>query len=498
MRKGYLDFDERTAEEIEAELRKISIALLRRRENRKCDFYVPTGVGNEFIRLIGNGKHFVILLSAANGIGKTTLAVNILANLIFKTSNEFFQFGIFKDFPYPKKARIASDPTTIEQTIIPELKNYFPAGHYGTSKGGKHFDSKWETDTGWKMDIMTYEQESKEFESATLGFAWFDEPPPRSIFKATVSRMRRGGIIVMTETPLAGSAWIYDELVSGLDEDVEKRGRVAYIEADVESACKQHGVRGFLEHAHIENMISQYDEEDMQARVYGKFHHLIGLVYKMFARNIHVIRPFPITMEDFVVLHALDPHPRTPDAVLWLAVNRKNQKFVVDELFIKGQLSELAQRIKQKDSQYRMIMRLADPAAFVEDQHAETGLTLAQRLESMKLVYQKATKDRAYSDRRIADALDFQRVGTEMVKAPELYVFDNCTRTIYEIEHYRWDDWRGRAAELKDPKERPVDKDDHMIESLGRLLVQEPKFVEYRRTSTPSQPFRPSSPYQSG
>jgi len=61
--------------------------------------------------------------------------------------------------------------------------------------------------------------------------------------------------------------------------------------------------------------------------------------------------------------------------------------------------------------------------------------------------------------------------------APELYIFSTCKRTIYEIERLVWEDWRGKAAERKSPMEKPVDKDDHEIENLGRLLVQEPGFI---------------------
>jgi len=60
---------------------------------------------------------------------------------------------------------------------------------------------------------MTYDQSLTEFESATLGWCYFDEPPPLAIFKATVARMRRGGIIFIGATPLTGSAWMYDNLV---------------------------------------------------------------------------------------------------------------------------------------------------------------------------------------------------------------------------------------------------------------------------------------------
>ena len=64
------------------------------------------------------------------------------------------------------------------------------------------------------IDLMSYEQDTKEFEAVDLGFAWFDEPPPESIYKATVARMRRGGIIFITATPLTGSAWLYDHIVA--------------------------------------------------------------------------------------------------------------------------------------------------------------------------------------------------------------------------------------------------------------------------------------------
>jgi hypothetical protein len=86
------------------------------------------------------------------------------------------------------------------------------------------------------------------------------------------------------------------------------------------------------------------------------------------------------------------------------------------------------------------------------------------------------------SDRRIEDALAFQKINLgdkeEFVKAPELYIFDTCQRTIYEFEHLRWDEWTGKTAEKKDQKEKTVDKDDHAIENIGRLLIQEPQFRE--------------------
>lgn len=457
---------------------------LRRLEATPHRYYIPTGVSETFINAVFRSEvlqdgslssfYFVSLYSAANGVGKTCLGANILANLIWPENNPFFQQKLAVNWPYLKKIRIVSDPTSITEAIIPELKNWFPAGRYKTDKAGKHYESKWKTDNGWEIDIMSYDQALKEFESTNLGLIWLDEPPPESIYKACVSRLRRGGIMFITATPLTGSAWIYDQIISNPDKEA---GRRFYIEADVESACVEHGVRGFLIHDNIERMISEYSEDEKQARIYGKFQHLVGLVYKQWNRAVHVIRPFHINFKDYTVIQALDPHPRNPDATIWIAVDKHNQKFIIDELWLKcqGGAKELSERIWKKDQQYRVTRRLADPSAFIEDQH--TGKSLITRLESFyPFNYLEATKSRTASDRRIGEALDYQKVGDEFIVTPELYVFDNCVRTIFEIEHWRWDEWIGKQTDKHNKKEKPVDKDDHMIENIGRILIQEPAF----------------------
>ena len=255
---------------------------------------------------------------------------------------------------------------------------------------------------------------------------------------------------------------------------------IAHIEAGVEAACMEHGVRGHLHHQDIENMIALYSEEEKQARIHGKFQHLIGLRFKRFSRTIHVIRPFQVNSRDFLVFHALDPHPRTEDAGLWVAVDRKGTKYVVDELWMKcqGGTEELATRIKEKNSLYRLGRRVIDPSAAIEDQH--TQKSLLTRLSDFGLNYIAASKTRQASDQRIEDALAYVQLPgqTEMIKAPEVYIFDTCQRLIWEIEHLRWAEWKGKSGEDHDKKQKAVDKDDHMIENLGRILIQEPQFEE--------------------
>lgn len=456
--------------------------LVYRWEKEKYRYFEPIGKVESFINNVGSGKYLISLISAANGVGKTLAGVNIIAHLIWPCGNQYFQSPLFKNWPYPKRIRIVSDPTVIVDNIIPTMKAQFPKGRFGatkytTTKEGKRFESKWETDNGWEISLMTYEQDPREFEGATLGLVWCDEPPPLGIYKALIARLRMGGTLFMTETPLTGSAWIYDLIVTNPN---NKTGFRSFIEAEVEDACIDHGVRGFLEHAQIEKLIAQYDKEDLQARVFGKFQHLTGLIFKNFNPNIHVIDPFDVTMADFMVTEAFDWHPRVPDALSWVARDRRGIYYIIDELYGNYELSELAQRIRNKSANYRIERRIIDLSAFNEDKHEKAVKnSFAKKLSNdYNLYYSAASKLRHEAIKLTRRQLDYSEVGGMVTKPPMLYVFSTCERHIYEFTHWQWEDWRGSTREYKDPREKPMDKDDHMMENIGRVIIEDLPFQE--------------------
>ncbi|MEA3430210.1 MAG: hypothetical protein U9R08_02975 [Nanoarchaeota archaeon] len=475
-----------------SEERIMDIIKLRHNDNPH-HYYQPNGKVEEFVNLVGKNETFISLFVAGNGIGKTAAGMNILANIFWPGGNKWFNKESFEwehdlnnkkgvrpetelplfqdDWKFPKRGWIVSDPNTIQSTFIPELQKWFPRNRYKGKKRGKNFLSHFTTDTGFVFDILSYEQSVKEFESATLGFVWFDEPPPIEIYKAAVARMRQGGIIFITATPLKGSGWMYDKILCNTDQEKGSRGAV---QASVWDNSIERGVRGRLKSSNIERMLAEYDEIDLLAREKGLFQHLAGLVFKKFNNKVHVVEPFDVP-DDWPVWHALDTHPRVADAGLWLAVSPKNQYFVVDEISVEGGIESLVSRIKTKNTMYRVVKMLIEPAAFNFDKHTNEK-PLSTRLVHKGLTYQPGSKKRRAAERRIRDAFDYEIAGNEMVYPPELFIFKNCIKTIYEIQHYQWDEWRGVIAGRKTPKEVPMDKDDHFIEDLGRILTTEPKY----------------------
>lgn len=447
-------------------LRKLKEEKYRRLTEEKYRYFIPNGKVNEYLQQ----TDFIRIFSAANGVGKTAVACNIIANLTCSIYNNFFKISFFENFKKPNRGRIVSTGTNISENIVPELKKWLPKGQYTTSKGGKLFESKWKINNS-SFDIMTYEQDSAEFESVTLDWVWFDEPPPYKIFAATVARFRFGGVIYITMTPLSDAAWIYDEIV--LNEAKQK----SVIYANIEENCKEHGIRGILEHSNIEQMIAEYTDDEKEARTTGKFMHLKGLVYKEYNEKVHFIKPFKIGT-NYSVYCALDPHPRTPHAVMWLAVDNQGTKYIIDELFTEGAPDELAGKIKAKENEMGIVprYRIIDPMALVKDQTKNVPI-LQDQLNSLGLYFHPASKDLTVGILRVKQALHFGMEDCIVTKSPELYIFNNCQRTDWEFKRYTWDEWSPRMREQKTAKLKPKDKDDHMMENLYRLLLLEPKFI---------------------
>lgn len=473
----------------ELQIRAKAVVELKDRDSREAaKYYTPNGQAEQFINLVGQDKFFVNMFVGANGTSKTATGSNIVANIVAGVQSDWFKHPLFQEWPYIKKGRIISDPTTIKEKIIPELEKWlprnayekFPEAEYKTEKSGKYYASKFIFKNGWEIDIMSNEQDLKSFESVDLGFVWIDEPMPKDRFLATIARGRMGMIIFWTYTPLFQSAWIKD----WMDEAVEK-GEADFIEAEMEDNCQLHGVRGFFQHKHIQRIADALPEDEKEARVFGRFGHLIGRVHKLFKRSIHVIKPFKIDEKEWTSYKAIDPHPRVPDHVMYMSVNKKGTKIITAELISEGLVKRLFERMKALETKHglRIEARIIDPSAYNDDQHRKEK-SVGSQLFDLGENYIRGSKDLHAGIKRTDTALAYQMNAGKMIREPELYIFDTCTITIKQIEQYVWQEWKGATGDGKKKNPSPRDKDDHMPENLHRLLLHEPKHIPYQfRTS---------------
>lgn len=473
---------EELPEEELVEVAEMAVELEERDAMEAAQYYIPNGKAEQFIKLVGSDKKFVNMFIGANGVGKTSVGSNIVANIIFGPQNEWFEHPLFKKFPYIKRGRVISDPTTIKEKIIPELIKWlprntyknFPEKLYETSKEGKYYASKFIFNNGWVIDIMSNEQDLKSFESVDLGFLWIDEPLPQDRFLASLARGRLGMICFWTYTPLFQAGWIKDWMDEHLDE-------AEYIEAEAEDACKIHGIRGILEHKAIKRMFDSMPEDEREARMFGRFGHLLGRVHKRFNRKIHVIKAFPINEKDWTTYKALDCHPRVPDHVLYLSINRSGMKIVTAELLSEGLVKTLYSRMVELETKmhFRIEDRLIDPSAYNDDQHRKEP-SVGSQLFNLGESWTKGSKNLMAGIKRLEDAFDYELKGGKFVKSPEIFIFDSCPVTIKQLEEYVWNEYKGTSADDKEKSGRPKDKNDHMPENLHRLVLHEPKYIPYQ------------------
>lgn len=436
-------------------------AVLKIYENERCRLFEPNGVQEQFIKVVGEAKHFVYLLITANGTGKDCVLQNITANICWGPQNQYFKYPLFERWPFPEKhIRLVTESQLVTESgpIDKEINVWWPKGRYTSHKDGKQYITRYKTDTGFLIDKMTYEQEPEEFEGVNLGFVGFSEPPPEQLYDRCVSRLRRGGIIVIVMTPLTSAAWIQDRLLDHKDAVV--------VVGDIEANCKEHGVRGVLNHSDIERMISQWKPEEIDARVHGKFTHLSNVILgKAFDRRFHVISDDVEPSPGSQWFHVVDPARGKPWAMCWGWVDPKGQITIDREYPLENWTSCRETNLTIKD--YAGLIKIMDGKNQIEtrviDRHFanarnDYGTTLKQDLANkfgLEFIDSYSCEEEVETGiQKVKDLLGFNsRMPIDGLNYPRLRVKERNKNVIRSLE--RWD----RDPETLRPKPDSFYKD---------------------------------------
>lgn len=237
----------------------------------------------------------------------------------------------------------------------------------------------------------------------------------------------------------------------------------------------------------IDDFLNSLTEEERACRISGIPMYMAGIIYKEFRYEKHVYVDTPPGWNspsdpplDYTIHYAIDPHPRTPHAILFAAVspgpdeqnpNRKSRAYIFNERFMTGDAKEVAEAIKPILHGRNVCTRLMDPSAFIEDQRNKT--VFADDLAAHGLHgLEKGPKD---LERGIPAV-------KQTFKEPDfLYVNAQCRTFLWEIGRYAWDDKNGV------PTNKPVDKNDHMMENLYRLVLRGLYYFDPSVASTPTE-----------
>lgn len=212
---------------------------------------------------------------------------------------------------------------SLRDNIIPKLREYVSQGSMlkgPPKRNAQGLDVTWKFVTGAEVHLMSYQQPTDAFEGAPWDGAWFDEPPPQTIFNA-VRRglMARNGWTIMTMTPLK-EPWVLDELIRP-SEDPEHplHGKVEVYGARMEDNCREHH-GGYLPHDRIESFLASLPPKERKAREFGEFLDLQGLEFDYVTDEAHVVPDFD-TYRAWPIVEIVDPAMKRPLHAMWFAVD---------------------------------------------------------------------------------------------------------------------------------------------------------------------------------
>ena len=282
-----------------------------------------------------------------------------------------------------------------------------------------------------------------------------DEPCTEDHWKASSRGLiDRGGSAWFTLTPLS-EPWITDFF---FPQDTGGKMR-----DDVWAITGSTHDNPYLSKEAIAEYEATLTNDEKQCRILGIPLHLSGLIYKEFSWARHVLTDLPAGWSaynqpptDYSVYYAIDPHPQTPHAVLFCAISPFGQHFYFDELYIHSSIEDLSRKIRLILKDRQVIWGKADPLAYINDPITETNM--AYEFERNGVYVEKATKALEQGILNAQGALSKENL---------IYVAPTCRRFLWEIQRYRWDE----------KENKPVDKDDHMMENFYRLELSEMRYV---------------------
>lgn len=307
--------------------------------------------------------------------------------------------------------------------------------------------------------VKSYVQNPMGQESGVFDWIHVDEPCPRGMWIANSRGLiDRGGKAWFTCTPLT-ELWINDFFVP--NRRAELKGD-AYEEVDKFMMIGSTYDNPYLSQKDVADFEATLDADEISCRINGIPLALAGLVYKEFDPGKHILTEVPIGWKNFetpplnaCIRFAIDPHPKKPSAVLFVATLPTGHSMVYDEIWEPALIREVAAlittRLAFRDPQDALI----DPIANTPD--PINGRTMKEEFLANDVLVTEAVKDPSFGILKVKEYLKSTTNGS-----PTLSFSPNCTRTIWEFDHFLWDPKTGK----------PKKEHDDMLENLYRICLR--------------------------
>jgi len=250
----------------------------------------------------------------------------------------------------------------------------------------------------------------------------------------------------------------------------------------------------WLNKEEIAQLEATMSEDDREARQYGKFVALSGLIYKEFREDIHIIDPINIPVRWYDKI-SIDPGYTNPTSCHFYACDGDGNIYVIAEHYESEKpveyhskkIHEIADRLAwpRDDGWLRAII---DSAANQRTLAAERSVW--ELFRDNNIMCQNSIKDVWTGIQNVKKFLKLQEHPEKEnwpKGKPKLFIFRTCVNMIKEIKSYRW-------AEPKDgvnAKEEPKKSNDHAMDELRYYIMTRPEAYQ-----APKEPDMDSEEYK--
>ena len=329
------------------------------------------------------------------------------------------------------------------------------------------------------IGFKSCDQGRAKFQGTSQHWIWFDEEPPEDVYDECKMRIiDTRGDIWGTMTPLQGLTWVYNTVYMNEPGDTE-----------IKYWLMEWADNPWLSPEEIKQLESTMTEDEREARQYGKFVAMSGLVYKEFDEGIHVIEPFDVPKEWYYNI-SIDPGLANPLSAHFYAVDYDGNIYVIAEQYEAGQSVEhhsnilhlIADDLKwPKDRGY--LRSIIDSAASQKTLASERSVVELFR-DNKIYTSTQVDKGKWTGIQRVKQYLKLrphEDVNTWPRGKPKLFIFSCCPMMIKEIKSYRW----------KPDTDEPLKKNDHAMDELRYLLMTRPEIREEAGSFLPGENLTP-------
>ena len=193
----------------------------------------------------------------------------------------------------------------------------------------------------------------------------------------------------------------------------------------------------------------------------------------------HYVEPFEQAY-NWPTVFLLDPHPRKPHMMSWVAVDPSDDWWQILEATMDGspqEVRDLALGVEREHG-LDIVKRIVDPNMGESPAHnaGRRHITVRQEFDAVGLRCDLADDNFTVGMTRLKSAMK----PDSRTKAPRIHIFNTCPLTNKQIKAYTWQEWRPNSATHKDPKAMPMDKEDDFPTLLRYLANIQPTFAGLR------------------